>query len=160
MDIVGTRGEKHCGDLSGDRRLGEYWERQFCVMMAERGKTFTPHQIGRQTSASAWSKTDKEYNHFTLPDVTIWTSPGEHHEIKHKNATKSGRFGLEHYRLDALVEFARETNQLVLYTIHDHKGNRDDKTNRPDDWLTISVLRLLTATKQDDLTSGNRPAIL
>ena len=121
-------------------------------MMADHGKTFTPHQIGRSKSASAFYKKGQKWNHFTLPDVTVWSAPGEHHEIKHKTTTASGRFGLEHYRLNSLVAFANETKQVVKYTIHDHKGDRDDRTNRPEDWLTISVLRLLSATKQDSWT--------
>lgn len=41
-------------DLMGDRALGAYWERQFCRMMAKRGKMFTPLQIGRDQSAQAY----------------------------------------------------------------------------------------------------------
>jgi hypothetical protein len=113
--------------------------------MADRGKMFTPLQIGRSTSASAWSKTDKKWNHFTLPDVTVWTFPGEHHELKHKTTTRHNTYGLERYRLDALVSFAKETKQGVFYTIHDHHGQRHNHTNQSRDWVTANVLRLVDA---------------
>ena len=146
----------HCGNLSADRSLGEYWEKQFCSMMADAGKMFTPLQIGRPSSAVAYSKTNRKWDYppLILPDVTIWTSPGEHHEIKHKNLAKNGRFGLEEYRLESLIRFAKETQQDVRYTIHDHKGNREDKTNRKEDWVTASVLRLATATKTKSTTES------
>lgn len=138
-----------CKDLQGDRALGEYWERQFCEMMADIGKVFTPMQIGRDKSASAWGKQNGKWNHWTLPDVTIWTAPGEHHEIKHKNPDKKGRFGLEHYRLAALLAFAEETQQSVFYTIHNHNGDRVSKVNRHEDWFTCCVKRMASATKTD-----------
>jgi len=138
--------ERHCRNLKADRKLGEYWERQFCTMMADAGKMFTPMQIGRTESASAWSRSNGKWNHFTLPDVTIWTAPGEHHELKHKTPTKGGRFGLERYRLDALIAFANETQDAVYYTIHDHHGNRESFDNRCEDWVTADVLWLAKAT--------------
>ena len=139
---MGERSVNHCENLTADRKLGDHWERQFCVMMANQGKMFTPMQIGRSSSAVAWAKTNGHWNHFTLPDVTVWTYPGEHHELKHKTATRHGSYGLERYRLDALVGFARETDQDVFYTIHDHHGNRDDLTNHLGDWVTANVMTL------------------
>jgi hypothetical protein len=112
-------------------------------MMADRGKMFTPLQIGRKDSASAWSKCNGQWNHFTLPDVTVWTYPGEHHEVKHKTTTRHGSYGLERYRLNALVNFAKETEQDVFYTIHDHRGRRNGRTNHPADWVTASVMTLV-----------------
>lgn len=153
----------HCNDVGIDRRLGEYWERVFCCMMAERGKMFTPMQIGRSTSVAAFSKTNGKWNRFTMPDVTVWTAPGEHHELKHKTTTKYGSFGLELYRLDALVAFARETAQSVRYTIHDHHGLRNDKTNRLQDWCSADVLTLANAEHQchwgDSYVSGVRKRV-
>lgn len=111
----------HCEDNATDRAVGAHWERQFCVMAAALGKMFTPHQLPLAAkSASAFGRADDgSWARWLLPDVTIWSAPGEHHEIKHKNQTPDGCYGLEVYRLDSLVEFARTTGQTVLYTIHD-----------------------------------------
>lgn len=138
-------GDRQCKDLQGDRSLGEYWERQFCVMAAQFGKSFTPMQIGRNGSAQAYIKPGRKWNLYTLPDVTIWTSPGEHHEIKHKSPTRFGSFSLEQYRLEALLWFANETKQTVLYTIHNHElcGGRDATKNDIDHWFTVDVTDLV-----------------
>ena len=135
----------HCKDLAGDRRLGAFWERQFCLMMASRGKMFTPLQIGRTESAQAYYAVGRKWHHLTLPDVTVWTAPGEHHEIKHKTTTRANTFGLERYRLDALLAFAEHTQQAVFYTIHDHHGEKHDTTNRRADWITANVMDLRDA---------------
>lgn len=104
-----------------DREIGAHWERQFCLLAARYGKVFTPHQIGRPESAQAYERNDQGWSNLTLPDVTIWSAPGEHHEVKHKNRTRDElpMYGLEEYRLTALVRFANTTGQRVLYTIHD-----------------------------------------
>lgn len=130
---------EHCKDNAKDRQTGAYWERQFCVMARDHGYMFTPMQIGRTSSAVAYK--GKGWNAFTLPDITIWTYPGQHHEIKHKNATRGGLYGLEEYRLNALLSFANETRQDVYYTIHDHDkaGGRNVRTNRIEDWVTANV---------------------
>lgn len=134
----------HCEDLARDRRIGQYWERQFCLMAARRGLMFTPMQIGRKGSIVAFTLDSTGWNQFTLPDVTIWTAPGQHHEIKHKNPTRRGTFGLEQYRFNALMAFAQETEQQVLYTIHNHdlSGGRDVKTNQIAHWITADVAAL------------------
>lgn len=106
-------------DNVSDRRVGAQWERGFCVLAADFGKTFTPHQIGRPKSAAAYERGPDGWSSLTLPDVTIWSAPGEHHEIKHKNRTRDGMYGLEDYRVNALVRFANTTRQRVCYTIHD-----------------------------------------
>ncbi len=139
-----------CADLQGDRRVGELWERKFCAMAGSFGKAFTPHQIGRTMSAQAAQKDGGQWHMWTLPDVTVWTFPGEHHEIKHKYATRSGYFGLEKYRLDALLWFARQTQQTVLYTIHDYEQQPDlnmaarkrNPANCRDHWITCDVRTL------------------
>jgi hypothetical protein len=143
-DVYGPK-SGHCSNLEGDRALGQKWERLFCALAAKSyDKSFTAHQIGREGSATAI-----KYRHhpLTLPDITIWTAPGEHHEIKHKSATKSGCYGLEEYRFDALKWFAEETGQFVMYTIHDHERlGRDAIENVIEDWYTVEVLELWRAT--------------
>lgn len=132
----------HCADLARDRGLGAYWERQFCVMARDYGLMFSPLQIGRSGSAVAYKGHD--WNALTLPDVVIWTWPGQHHEIKHKNPTRGGKFGLEQYRFRALLAFAKETQQRVFYTIHNHdlSGGPDAKHNDIAHWVTADVLAL------------------
>ncbi len=142
-----------CQDLTGDRNMGEYWEREFCWEMARRGKAFTAMQIGRKTSAQWHRPQGRKLLHFCLPDVTIWTSPMEHHEIKHKTATHHGQYGLEKYRFEALLDFARETGQPVKYTIHDHHGKRHKKEGVLADWITVDVMQLLDA--EDGVYDGN-----
>jgi len=132
-----------CTDLDGDRAIGAYWERQFGIMAGELGKVFTPHQLHLTTkSASAYGLVSgRGWRHYLLPDVTIWSAPGEHHEIKHKRPTPDGCYGLELYRLDALAEFAETTGQGVYYTIHDwdSAGGRDQQANRLEDWRYADV---------------------
>lgn len=131
-----------CQNLGGDRALGEYWERIFCQEEARRGRAVTPLQIGRSNSAEWFRINEKKWNRFTLPDVVIWTCPGEHYEIKHKTTTKHGTYGLEKYRFEALTAFAEETQQAVMYAIHDHHGDRNSKNNRLTDWCVANVLIL------------------
>lgn len=139
---------QHCGDLQADRDIGAMWEKKFCVLAAKRhGKSFTAHQIGRTNSAVAFCF-DQGWNPYTLPDITIWSSPGDHHEIKHKNPTNHGYYGLEDYRLRALKCFADETQQAVQYTIHDWEkaGGRHVTVNREEDWVTANINDLWEAT--------------
>lgn len=142
-----------CADLAGDRSIGEIWERKFCALAGRFGKAYTPHQIGRTKSAQAAKREGGgagKYFLKTMPDVTVWNSPGEHHEIKHKDATSSGMFGLERYRLEALLWFAGETGQRVFYTIHDYgrqpdEARRHRKTNMRsvlEHWRTCEVMTL------------------
>lgn len=140
-----------CTDLVGDRATGNYWERQFCKMAATFSKSFTAQQIGRTNSACAYYRDKSRYLHKTLPDVTIWTRPGEHHEIKHKDPTVSGEFGLEYYRINALYWFARETGQDVFYTIHNYgfvladtrQERKAETENDISHWLTASIMDLV-----------------
>lgn len=138
---------EHCQDLTGDRKIGAYWEREFAKMAAAYGKVFSLLQIGRDTSAVFHGYAGK-WNTYTLPDVTIWSAPGEHHEIKHKNPTGGGRFGLEVYRFNALLYFAQVTQSRVMYTIHNHdlSGGRDVKDNSIDHWITADVTGLYGAS--------------
>jgi hypothetical protein len=104
------------------RKLGERWERHFGTMAASHGLVFTPHQIvcGTGESAAAYGQENGQWKTYLLPDVTVWTAPGEHHEIKHKERDNQFCYGLERYRLDALVGWANKTRQRVCYTIHDY----------------------------------------
>jgi len=135
---------KHCADIQSDRELGAYWEREFCKLAARHGLVFTPIQIGLSKSAQAWSLRENKWKNYTLPDITVWTAPGQHHEIKHKCPTRYGSFGLESYRFEHLIEFAHITQQDVLYTIHNHalNGGRHNKTNDIRHWLTANVMEL------------------
>lgn len=130
---------KHCLNNSVDRSIGEYWEKVFCRMAYEHGKCFTPHQWKRDGSAIAFN--NDEIKIYTLPDITIWSTPGEHHEIKHKEPTRFNSIGLEKYRYDSLFRFKEITKQDVLYTIHNHKksGGRDSLNNNINQWITAKV---------------------
>lgn len=135
---------KHCADINQDRDKGALWERNFCQILAENGRVFTPLQIGRESSAQCFFKELGVWHHSTLPDITVWTAPGEYHEIKHKNTTKFGTFGLEQYRFEALKWFANETGQKVFYTIHNHglSGGSNSNINHIDHWITADILDL------------------
>ena len=131
-----------CVDLKADRELGEYWEKQFCLIGSQYDKCFTPHQWHRQKAAVAYLK-KQGWNIYTLPDITIWSAPGEHHEIKHKNTNKYESYGLETYRFKVLCDFAEITQQPVYYTIHDHDlaGGKYIKENNIEHWCTAKVGR-------------------
>lgn len=142
-----------CKNNAADRRLGRRWEEHFCDLGGQYGKMFTAHQIGRTESARALHRLNGRWHPLTLPDVTIWSEPGEHHEIKHKDPCKGGRrrgrIGLEVYRFRSLVGFANELprSQGVFYTIHRHDlapGGRAGDTNRMQDWFTVDVHKLQT----------------
>ena len=114
-------------------------------------------QIGREMSAQAFSRDGEEWNRFTLPDVAVWTNPGEHHEIKHKNPTRNGMFGLEVYRFKALLWFANETKQTVLYTIHNWElaGGKLIESLDINEWMTVDVLEL---DKRWSYTNSKHPS--
>lgn len=153
----------HCSDLAEDRKIGAYWERAFCALAANHAKAITALQLASpDESAAAHFRTNEGgWSRWALPDVVVWTSPGEHHEIKHKTTTPDGRYGLEQYRFQALVEFARETRQDVLYTIHDWglAGGKDVTVNHIDHWRTAPILSLVgkgTATEFPSWRGGQR----
>ena len=131
----------HSNNVEQDRALGKQWERNFCLLAETYSKSFTLMQVGRTESVVAWKMNNNKRNSYTLPDIAIWTSPGEHHEIKHKNPTAHNSFGLEAYRFEALLWFSRETQQQVMYTIHNHdlSGGRNTLINRLEHWITINV---------------------
>lgn len=129
-------------DNKNDRDIGTRWERNFCETAAKLGFMFTALQIGRIDSAAAWTWEKSTWNICTLPDVTVWTSPAQHHEIKHKNPTRRGCFGLEVYRFEKLMRFMNESKQDVYYTIHNWDaapGGRDGEQNRIQDWIVSNV---------------------
>ena len=151
----------HCVNNKNDRAVGAYWEKQFCAMAINNyGLALTPLQIGMRGSAVFKVKNlrdnIKPYNTYTLPDITVWTAPGQHHEIKHKDPTVSNEFGLEVYRFNALLSFAQETKQNVYYTIHNYaltdgktrEQKKKNKKNNPDHWVTANVLDLEAGWKR------------
>jgi len=131
------------------RSIGDYWEHRFCELAVSFGKEFTPHQIGHKDSAacSFWRDALGQWKKQLLPDVVLWGSPSEHYEIKHKNPTRTGRYGYESYRLAELVRFANVTRQPVYYVVHDwqHAGaqtSSERSPNRLEDWFYADVLAL------------------
>lgn len=135
--------------IASRREAGEAWERNFCILAASYGKEFTPHQLVRREGAaiSWWLDAGGVWRKQLLPDVVIWSKPGEHHEIKHKDLMSNGCYGYELYRLRELVRFANVTGQKVYLTIHDwrHAGatSRGDATpNRIEDWFYSDIEEL------------------
>jgi hypothetical protein len=129
-------------DNATDRATGAYWEAEFCRMARDHGKVFTPHQFKHDGPAMFYGESN-----WTLPDITIWSAPGEHHEIKHKRPTAANEFGLERYRLNALIKFANTTGQKVLYTIHDWEaagasGSQDRVGNNLAHWYAGDIAEL------------------
>lgn len=143
-----------CANLRADRNLGHYWERQFCVLAARRGNFIMLHQSGREQAAMGFYLAGREWRRVILPDVTLWSPRRtccEHHEVKHKeplrardHAGSPGYYGLERYRFEALLEFARRTGTDVHYTIHNHRlaGGRGSRVNSIDHWFTANVCDL------------------
>lgn len=139
----------HATDNAGDRKVGELWERHFARLAMEQGWAVTAHQIGR-TAGAATAITLSSTNNFRqilMPDLTVWSPKTQHHEIKHKNPTRNGEYGLEQYRLELLLDFATRTNQDLMYTIHDWelagaRGSREEIRNRIEHWRTVDLLAL------------------
>lgn len=130
------------------RLVGKQWERNFCKLAGRYGKEFTPHQLplANQAACSYWQDTGGWHVQL-LPDVAIWSGPGEHHEIKHKNRMTNGCYGYEEYRLRELVRFADTTGQRVYMTIHDwERAGASSATaempNRIEDWVYADVADL------------------
>lgn len=152
-------------DNAKDREVGQHWESQFCRMARLYGKVFTPHQFGRPGESAMYYGGVGDLDgktRWTLPDITIWSSPGEHHEIKHKNRDQMGCYGLERYRLDALIRFANTTDQAVYYSIHDWEmagaaSSAEPVENDIDHWLVADVVMLARGCtrKADDWTYYN-----
>jgi hypothetical protein len=133
----------HCGDVSGDRKLGDIWEANFCQLLVY-GTQVMRHQKDRHGSAVYGEvQPDGRIVWRPSPDVTVWHGRGieSHHEIKHKNAHRGMLFGLEEYRLESLLDFKRNTGQGVYYTIHDHdcSGGRLGTNNDIKHWVTQTI---------------------
>lgn len=143
----------HCLDLTDDRQLGAFWERQFCRLAFRYGLVMTPNQIGLSGgTAAAWYRNQgTNRNKIILPDVTIWSAPAQHHEVKHKAPTRLGEFGLEAYRFNSLLRFYQITGQEVYYTIHNHawSGGRYSTINKPEHWVTASIPSLQWTVQQE-----------
>lgn len=132
----------HCKDVKYHRALGNYWEEQFCGMMTSLGLLVTPHQARKRGAAVALADRPDTPKTVVLPDVSVWDNPSYHHEVKHKEPARNGCYGLELYRFKHLLLFAKETNQKVYYTVHNHRGFPDTKDNILTDWVTASVTKL------------------
>lgn len=148
----------HCGNVKNDRALGELWESNFCQLLPK-GCVFDLHQKDRTSSAVLRVVELESIDRgITSPDVTVYwgSSVVSHHEIKHKNATRDGCFGLEEYRVKSLLEFMQRSGQDVYYTIHDHdfSDGRDGKVNDIRHWLTSSLSALL----KDVLRKSDSPS--
>ncbi|MDR1741930.1 MAG: hypothetical protein LBR38_08860 [Synergistaceae bacterium] len=140
-----TSSQKH----QAARALGAYWEEAFARLAIEAGFSLTLHQSGRRGAARLLVPAEGGYRGMPLPDVTIWTSPVSHHEIKHKNPTDGGNYGLEVYRFNALTRLYKETGERVMYTIHDWtRLGRDNRQCEIEDWVTASVRYLATCIKK------------
>lgn len=153
----------HLGDLRGDRAMGEDWENRFVELaVLHRSAWYTRNQKGNREAAHAEYLAGGVLKRCLLPDVVIWTMPGEHHEIKHKNpAPMRGRdrYGLEVYRFDALLTFAEQAPDPVMYTIHDWAlaGGRDVTVNDIDHWRTANVLDLAAYNTKHKVTPDTWP---
>ena len=142
--------DRYLRDNGDDRRMGELWESEFARLAAWYGKAFTLVQADRQ-KAARWSNGGRPA---LLPDVLIFSDPGEHHEVKHKNPTQRRvgvrSYGWEDYRLDALMQFqSRMPQQPVYYTIHDWEAAGVKASDAPmpnvlQDWRFVAVQHLHT----------------
>jgi hypothetical protein len=139
MTLAGNALPEHCNNLISHRQQGSYWENAFIDMAASHEKLTIPLQLGKENSAVGYVK-DKT---IILPDVLV-ASSNEYHEIKHKNPTRLGSYGLEKYRFDSFLFLANKIDGRVMYTIHDHDlaGGRHVVENYIGDWLTIDVTEL------------------
>lgn len=140
----------HCADNAKDRATGAVWERKFQLMMVDHGFLVTMHQLRKSGSAIAVTRVSGTVKTFTLPDASVWDEPGFDAEIKHKDPTSRGTFGLEEYRLKSLVGFARRSGRCVQYTIHDYSRcpgetrpeRKAYEPNHIEHWITADVLDL------------------
>jgi len=137
---------RHASDNAGDRAVGAKWEARFQELANASGYTVTANQKNRSGAAVAVGGRNGG-SRLVLPDMLVLGRPNQYHEIKHKNPTAYGSYGLEAYRFAHLLEIANQTDDLVLYTIHDwHRAgatnSRADMENRLEDWVTADV-RLL-----------------
>lgn len=88
------------GKDPGDRKLGEYWEDQFCEIARAYKWEAWPFQ--RKKGATF---TDQKGRRYICPDVWILRRGNRQYacEIKHKNQARNGCYGFEKYRADSLI---------------------------------------------------------
>lgn len=132
--------------VADDRNLGAFWEGMFCQLLP-RGTKFVRHQLDKSRSAvKEWIDGNGSIQTTPLPDVTVYHGLGREssHEIKTKNPSRSGQFGLEVYRFEALLQHARDSSGGANYTIHDwgKAGGKHRTENDIGHWITASFLDL------------------
>jgi hypothetical protein len=153
--------------VAARREQGACWELNFARLAFDYNRDpVVLHQYGRTAAAVAWVAdpfSPRGVKTLVSPDVSLFGFGGhEHHEVKHKEATRSGCYGLEVYRLRSLASFARRSMGEVYYTIHDWRRagaeNAAEPTeNRIGDWVAANVVGLeLSAARQD----GTCPSIV
>lgn len=114
------------------REVGSKWEKEFAKIVGARGALYCLHQEDRDKSATFHFYEDGTLKSKPLPDVTVFTSPGFHAEVKHKSPTRTGWIGLERHRIAAMRMLADASGQHVLYVVH-----RSDT----DEWIACSIKR-------------------
>lgn len=136
---VGARGN------GVDRQLGDSWELKF-IAIAELFGWKCKH-----TARLIGPTFEHNGRRFIAPDVTIQKGSRRYAcEVKHKNPTQSGRYGLEVYRADGLADFEQhyrdKTGRVTsIYVIHDwtDNGTGESSANDIHHWKVqfISVLQ-------------------
>jgi len=130
-----------------DRKIGEFWEDEFCKMARRYGWEAWPFQ--RRKGEATFEFEGKRY---VCPDVWILRRNEKQYicEVKHKNAAKNGCYGFELYRQDSMLELESDYyNQFgsveALYVVHNHDaaGGKYEKTNNENHWHA-QRLRLLS----------------
>ena len=132
----------HCTDNEADRALGKLWERAFMALVKRfKHCPVIPNQQNHEGAAVAYGPDGKL---MTIADVQVLADPNEHHEIKHKNATRDGCYGLEEFRFKSLYQLTSYHVGEVLYTIHDWDlaGGRELKVNKLKHWRTVRIADL------------------
>lgn len=123
---------EHCEDNEGDRKIGEFWEGRFCEIVLQSGGTAKKLPYANNVG-------------LVMPDLDVqFAGRREWHEIKHKNPSpeRSGPcFGLEKYRYDDFLVLAKASCP-IFYTVHNHKGRKEDKVNNSADWITVNITEL------------------
>lgn len=140
----------HCSDNAADRKIGAQWELNYQQIMVERGYLVTMHQVDRNGAAIAVCRVKSDVKRFLLPDASVWDAPGFDSELKHKDPTNAGKFGLEDYRLRSLYAFAKRTKRRVHYTIHNYAlcpgATRAERKaydgNHIEHWITADIMTL------------------
>jgi hypothetical protein len=133
-------------NVEDDRKVGAFWEGNFCQLLPI-GTKYTRHQLHRTRAAiKEWIGENGKIHTSPLPDVTVFHGLGResNHELKHKNPTSCGQFGLEVYRFEAMLQHATDAFGGANYTIHDWQknGGKVVLSNDIHHWVTASFLDL------------------